>query len=44
MYTIIPLGIGILNIAILVYLITLFIRFVRAVEKIADKIESSTKI
>jgi hypothetical protein len=34
----------ILYLVVLIYVLTLFIRFVKAIEKIADKIDNSSKI
>ena len=44
MGALIPVVLMILYFAVLIYLISLFSRFVRAVETIARKIEDSTKI
>jgi len=44
MGNVIPLFLMVLYFAVLIYLISLFSRFLHAIERVADKIESSSKI
>jgi hypothetical protein len=44
MAAIFSIALMILYFVVLIYVLTLFIRFVKAIEKIADKIDSSSKI
>jgi hypothetical protein len=44
MHSIIPVLIAVVYLGIIIYVISLLDRFVRAIEKIAAKIESSPKI